>query len=201
MRSISSNLRCRVVCLFFCFAMNCLEIKSVCWESNSGTNVCWNSAVLRGTRQLLIRRLFFCWRFRRQWCVFSRQPVSPEPATDAPSATHTTHVGTSFRLYETHWLMSVYLVWQRIFACTSSNFEICVLLGYYQASCGDCLPTFRDNISIPSLRVKSPSRKMGPIRCPETSVKNYHTTARNTPEERRFLQHRGGSLKSVSNFV
>jgi hypothetical protein len=26
---------------------------------------------------------------------------------------------------------------------------------------------------------------MGPIRCPETSVNNYHTTARNIPEERR----------------
>jgi hypothetical protein len=27
--------------------------------------------------------------------------------------------------------------------------------------------------------------KMGPIRCPETSVKNYHSTLRNTPEERK----------------
>jgi hypothetical protein len=27
--------------------------------------------------------------------------------------------------------------------------------------------------------------KMGPTRCPETSVNNYHTTPRNTPEERR----------------
>jgi hypothetical protein len=27
--------------------------------------------------------------------------------------------------------------------------------------------------------------KMGPIRCPETSVNNYHTTPRNIPEERR----------------
>jgi hypothetical protein len=26
---------------------------------------------------------------------------------------------------------------------------------------------------------------MGPIRCPETSVKDYHSTLRNTPEERR----------------
>ena len=38
--------------------------------------------------------------------------------------------------------------------------------------------------------------KMGPIRCPETSVNNYHTTPRNIPEERRSYQHRGGSLKS-----
>jgi hypothetical protein len=38
--------------------------------------------------------------------------------------------------------------------------------------------------------------KMGPIRCPETSIKDYHWTLRYTPEERRFDQHRGGSLKS-----
>jgi hypothetical protein len=32
-------------------------------------------------------------------------------------------------------------------------------MGYYAASCGNCLPTFRDNVSVPSSRVKSPSRK------------------------------------------
>jgi hypothetical protein len=37
---------------------------------------------------------------------------------------------------------------------------------------------------------------MGPIRCPETSVKNYHATLRYTPEERSSHQHRDGSLKS-----
>jgi hypothetical protein len=37
---------------------------------------------------------------------------------------------------------------------------------------------------------------MGPIRCPETSVKDYHSTLRNAPEERRSDQHRDGSLKS-----
>jgi hypothetical protein len=61
--------------------------------------------------------------------------------------------------------------------------EIRGLLGNYTASCGNYIPTFRDNVSIPSSRVKIPSRKaflsysvswpvkMGPIRCPETSVK------------------------------
>jgi hypothetical protein len=33
--------------------------------------------------------------------------------------------------------------------------EICTLLGYYAASCGNCLPTFRDNVLVPSSRVKS----------------------------------------------
>jgi hypothetical protein len=36
----------------------------------------------------------------------------------------------------------------------------------------------------------------GPIFRPETSVKDYHLTLRNIPEERRSHQHRGGSLKS-----
>jgi hypothetical protein len=32
--------------------------------------------------------------------------------------------------------------------------EICALLGYYAASSGNPLPTFRDDISVPSARVK-----------------------------------------------
>jgi hypothetical protein len=64
--------------------------------------------------------------------------------------------------------------------------EICSLLGYNAASSGNFLPTFRDNVSVPSSRVKkSRPLKMGPIRCPETSVKDYHSTLRYTPEERR----------------
>jgi hypothetical protein len=37
--------------------------------------------------------------------------------------------------------------------------EICGLLGYYAASCGNCLPTFRDKVSVPSSWVKSPNRE------------------------------------------
>jgi hypothetical protein len=37
---------------------------------------------------------------------------------------------------------------------------------------------------------------MGPTRCPETSVNNYHTTPCNYPKDHRLHQHRGGSLKS-----
>jgi hypothetical protein len=33
--------------------------------------------------------------------------------------------------------------------------EICAPPGYYTASCGNCLPTFRDNVSAPCSRVKS----------------------------------------------
>jgi hypothetical protein len=69
--------------------------------------------------------------------------------------------------------------------------EICALLGY-AASNGNPLPTFWDNVLVPSSRVK----KMGPIRCPETSVKDYHSTLHNNPEECTSHQHRSRSLKS-----
>jgi hypothetical protein len=59
--------------------------------------------------------------------------------------------------------------------------EIYALLPYSAAACGHCIPTFRDNVSDPSSRVKK-SRK---ICCPEMSVKDYHTTPRNIPEGRR----------------
>jgi hypothetical protein len=86
-----------------------------------------------------------------------------------------------------------------------SKHEICALLGYNAASSGNPLPTFRDNVSVPSSRVKksysswtSRPLKMGPIHCPETSVKDYyHSTLRYTLAERRTPQHRGGSLKSL----
>jgi hypothetical protein len=37
---------------------------------------------------------------------------------------------------------------------------------------------------------------MEPMRCPETSVNDYQTTPCNNPEESRFHQNHGGSLKS-----
>jgi hypothetical protein len=33
--------------------------------------------------------------------------------------------------------------------------ENCALLGYYAASSDNCLPTFRDNLSVPSSKVKN----------------------------------------------
>jgi hypothetical protein len=71
------------------------------------------------------------------------------------------------------------LVWSVISVFRRNADKICALLGYNAASNGKPLPTFRDNVSVPSSRV------MGPIRCPETSVKDYHSTLRYTPEGRR----------------
>jgi hypothetical protein len=39
------------------------------------------------------------------------------------------------------------------------RYVICGLLGNYTALCGNYLPTFRDNVSAPSSRVKIPRRK------------------------------------------
>jgi hypothetical protein len=66
--------------------------------------------------------------------------------------------------------------------------EICVLLGCYAASSGNSLPTFRDNLSLPSSNIKNPrnssSLKMGLIICPETSARIYHYPLHNRREER-----------------
>jgi hypothetical protein len=45
--------------------------------------------------------------------------------------------------------------WNSVYVMIYVWYEICALLGYYAASCGNCLPTFRDNVSVPSSRVKS----------------------------------------------
>jgi len=49
--------------------------------------------------------------------------------------------------------------------------ENCALVGYYKASSGNLLSSFRN------------SSNEGPIRCPETSVRNYHYSLCNKPEE------------------
>jgi hypothetical protein len=52
--------------------------------------------------------------------------------------------------------------------------------------------TYRSHLHGSRVRVGKPNTdswplKIGPIRCPETSVNNYHTRPCNTPEDRRFL--------------
>ena len=78
--------------------------------------------------------------------------------------------------------------------------ENCALLVYYVASIGNSLNTFRDRLPVPSSRVKNPGvlltirndlpvpyssnpLKMGPSVCPETSVRNYHYSPRNSPQQ------------------
>jgi len=72
--------------------------------------------------------------------------------------------------------------------------EISTLSGYYTAYSGNSSLTFRDNLSVPSSRVKknrietlfyswiSGPFKLGPLGCPETSGLNYHCTLINIPK-------------------
>jgi len=85
--------------------------------------------------------------------------------------------------------------------------EECALLGYYAASSGNFLPTFRDNLWAPISGVKNPREritilplKMGPIGSPETSLRNCQYSQRINREERISHLLRGGSLKSHTVF-
>ena len=83
------------------------------------------------------------------------------------------------------------------FPCTCA--VNCALLGYYAASSGNFLPTFRDNLSVPPPRVIVKGQeplKMWPIGCPETSVRNCHYSLRNNPKVRSSNLLRGGKQKS-----
>jgi hypothetical protein len=62
----------------------------------------------------------------------------------------------------------------------------CALMGYNEASSGNLLPTFWDNLSVPSTEVKNP----------KTEFRSYHHTLRNSLEEHSYHLLRGKSLKS-----
>jgi hypothetical protein len=70
----------------------------------------------------------------------------------------------------------VYALFQ---ASTPKKNKTCAVRGYYEVSSGYFLPTFRDNLSVASSSVQ-----VGPIGCPETSVRNQHYSLRNDPEQR-----------------
>jgi hypothetical protein len=54
--------------------------------------------------------------------------------------------------------------------------EICLLLGYYAASCGNCLPTFRDNACVLSSRARKSKKKRKDFLTPEYGT---HTLSQN----------------------
>ena len=67
-----------------------------------------------------------------------------------------------------------------ISCCSSEVDKNCTLLGYYPASSGNFLPTFRDNLTFPSSRIKNPKRKpvtlLGAVPAPAgtTLQRTYH---------------------------
>jgi len=64
--------------------------------------------------------------------------------------------------------------------------ENCALLGHYAAYSGNSLSSFRDTPSLPSSEVFLDSwhLNMGPIGCTKTSIRKYHYSLHNSPEER-----------------
>jgi len=87
------------------------------------------------------------------------------------------HQATSYCL-KTRVILSIYENW--------------ALLGYYTARGDYFLPTFRYNLWVPSSGVK----KMGPVGCTETSLRNYYYSLRNNPVEHSSYLFLGTSLKS-----
>jgi len=74
-------------------------------------------------------------------------------------------------------------------------FENGAPLAHYAAISGTYFLTFRDNLPIFKDEKDWPL-KMGPIGCPDTSVKKYHYWLLNDPEERSSHLFHRGSLKS-----
>ena len=67
---------------------------------------------------------------------------------------------------------------------TSKVLEIRSCLGFHASFRCNSVPTFRDNLSVPSPPIGS-----------DTAC-SYHSTLRKIPDDRRSQVHRGGSLKS-----
>jgi hypothetical protein len=75
--------------------------------------------------------------------------------------------------------------------------ENCAFLCYYASGSGNSLQTFRDNLSVSSLRFNNfRSFKKIPTGCPETSVRHYHYPLRNSPEGSSSQLLRGERSKS-----
>ena len=125
----------------------------------------------------------------------------PRSPTDAPTTREFCHPVTWFR-QQFMLRLSIYIYSHVLWWQGNSASDICAVLGYYSAHSGNSLPTFRDNLSIPSSMVRNLCSwkywplMMGPIGCPVTSVRNYHYTLRNIAEKHRSALHRRGSLKS-----
>jgi hypothetical protein len=66
--------------------------------------------------------------------------------------------------------------------------ENCALLGFYAASSGLSLPTFRDNLLVLSsgLFLELLTREDGTDSLSEMLIRNFRYTLHNNPEERRY---------------
>jgi hypothetical protein len=89
--------------------------------------------------------------------------------------------------------------------CKMNVIKIFAVLGYYAESIGYTLPSFGDNVISPIPKVQvvqvSWSVNMVPMTFPQTSVKYYHSTVHNIPEELRPNYYGRGSLQLRINVI
>jgi hypothetical protein len=116
------------------------------------------------------------------------------------------NVCTHVRMNVCMYVVCMYVCNISIQACkqTVAIAEICVSLGYCTVYTCNALQTFRNNLSVLSSKLKKSMKnnlfstslplKMGPLGCPETSVRHYHCTRCNNPEEHRSRLRHGGRL-------
>ena len=84
--------------------------------------------------------------------------------------------------------------------------ENCLILGYYTTRSGNSIPKFRDTLSVPASRVKNPRTiplllaflTLEEGGCPQTSVRNYHSTPRKSPEEHISHLPPGGNINPLN---
>jgi hypothetical protein len=120
-------------------------------------------------------------------CINYRTPYSTVRSISTASSIVS---GTAHLVYKppTHFRQPEHSLWSQYRFEPSQSMreckldELCTFLGFYAASSGNSLSTFRDNLSFPSSRVgKSWPFQIGPTDFPEKSVTNYHYSLRNSP--------------------
>ena len=104
----------------------------------------------------------YCFTIGRHWSLLSSRNTQPTHSNPVSLRTKVIIFISGFRL---------------------AADENCALRGYYAARSNNFLPTFWDNLSVPSSGDKNPL-KMGLIGCPEKSVRSYHYSQRNNTEQR-----------------
>ena len=87
--------------------------------------------------------------------------------------------------FDTTLVFDVNLMGLSVFGFRHEVDENCSLRGYYASSSGNFLPTFRNNLSVPSFRDQESKIMKGR---PETLVWNYHYSLRNNQKRTVLME-------------
>ena len=138
----------------------------------------WNVMALRDTREGNWR-----WNWRMEWVTSTLHTTSEHGVASMSTADAHTSAASSRLNWSPHRFK-----WTRPFRWnTKPGFCACAITFQTQSN---SLQTFRDNLSVPSLRAKNSwLLKTGLIVCREASVRDYHYRLCNIPEERRSQAH------------